>query len=285
MAQYNAIYNEDLDIIELVKFGILKILLWISSKRSGAKEDMKILIPFIDDIIESIKLKKIKIKKPKTNLFLNEILENRDYNTLEFLKQLYELKVCCKKYFAIKNIPITRDLKFSKGIIGIYDELYYERCTIGINFIIKNDLFKILAEIIKKEIKIKTQKIVKILEYEKTYGKQPSDNELVRDFDIFINEIEEYKKLMNELPNESFNNDLDIMKTARKVGKYLIDNQMLEKFQRIPINKNSEISLPKSDISEKKSIESDEEIICKICNTKIDKREKLEYCPYCGNHL
>ena len=238
-------------------------------------------------------------------------MENRDYNTLEILKQLYTLKTCCEKYYHIKNIPITRNLKFSKGIIGIYDELYYKRCTIGINFIIKDDLFKFLDVIIKKEIKIKTQKIIKILEYEKTYGKQPSNNELVRDFDIFINEIEEYKKLMNELPNESFNNDLNIMKkateafkisenptlydlleklnydieTARKVGKYLIDNQMLEKFQRIPINKNSEISLPKSDISEKKSIESDEEIICKICNTKIDKREKLEYCPYCGNHL
>lgn len=61
--QYNAIYGDELKNEELIRLGILKILYWISSGKTRNREEQPKFIPFLDLIINRVKLKKWKPPK------------------------------------------------------------------------------------------------------------------------------------------------------------------------------------------------------------------------------
>jgi len=297
--QYNAIYGEELPEDDIIRLGILKPLYWISSGSSGDKEIIPKFLPFIDDILDNLKLKKWRPEKPKVKEFLNHLINKHDLNTLNFLKLLFERNEICTLEYK-KNLRITP----KKGFIGIFSSPNPEFQNVGISFLIHEQLFKLIEEYIAGELLEKTQKIIEILEYEIKHEEQPSNKEIVRQFDVNIDEIEEYEKLINELPFNSFSDNQDIknkaseaikqfdepslydllntlqfdIKTARMVGKYLIDTNMIDELLRVPKEIASSTSLKSSSSSLKY-----EEIICNNCKTPLSDRKDASYCPYCGS--
>ena len=298
--QYNAIFGEELQDNELIHLGILKHLYWISSGSSGKREVIPKFIPFLDSIMNNLKLKKWKPDKPNVKNFLNTLKTSRDLNTINFLKDLFKKNGICTLIY--KNTKITPH----KGIIGIYTTPDPEFRYAGISFLIQKQIFNVIGEYIAEELKEKTQKVLKILEYEIKHGEQPSNKEIIRLFDINIDEIEEYERLINELPFESFSDNQDIknnaseaikqidepslydllktlqfdIETARMVGKYLIDSKMINELSRVPIEITSKTSLKPASESLKYK-----EIICNNCRTPLSDRENPEFCPYCGSSL
>ncbi len=74
---------------------------------------------------------------------------------------------------------------------------------------------------------------------------------------------------------KSLNYDIE---TARKVGKYLIDSNMIKEFSRIPKDFATSTPLkPSQKPSEMKKI------FCKNCKTPLTDREKPIYCPFCSS--
>jgi len=249
--QYNAIYRKELPEEDLIHLGILKPLYWISSGSSGDKEIIPKFIPFLDNIMANLKLKKWRPDKPNVKEFLSNLIATRDLNTYAFLKELHEKNKLCT-LLSKKKSEITP----KKGVIGIFPSQDSELQYAGVSFLIQKQLFDLIDEQIIEDLKIKTQKIIKILEYEIERGEIPSHKEIVRNFDVNIDEIEEYEKLINELPFDSFSDNQEIIvkaseaikqfnepslydllktlhlniETARMVGKYLIDKNMIDEF-------------------------------------------------------
>lgn len=133
---------------------------------------------------------------------------------------------------------------------------------------------------------------------------KPLGKELVRIADINIDELEVYEELMNQLPQESFLENQEIknkaseaikqfedpslydllitlnydIQTARKVGKYLIDSNMIKEFSRVPKNIATSTSLkPSQEPSKVKKL------LCNNCKTPLTDRENPIYCPFCGS--
>ena len=297
--QYNAIYGEEIDENEIVSLGILKPLYWISSGSSGNKEVIPKFIPFLDVIIDNLKLKKIKPHKPNPTDFIQTLKSSRDWITLDFLINLMKRDQLCDLLFNNQKV-VTR-----KGILGFYSDPHSKNINYaGISFLVEEQLFDIIKEFIKEEQKEKSEKILKILEFEIQNRKKLSSKELVRNVNINIDELEIYEELMNEMPQESFSENQEIknkaseaikqfedpslydllitlnydIETARKVGKYLIDSNMIKEFSRIPKDFASSTPLkPSQKPSEMKKI------ICKNCKTPLTDREKPIYCPFCGS--
>jgi len=133
---------------------------------------------------------------------------------------------------------------------------------------------------------------------------KPSGKELIRIVDLNIKDIEIYEELINQLPKESFSENQEIknkaseaikrfddpslydllltlnydIETARKVGKYLIDSNMINEFSRVPKDVSSSTSL----ILSQKSSEI-ERIVCNNCETPLSDRDNPIYCPFCGS--
>jgi len=71
-----------------------------------------------------------------------------------------------------------------------------------------------------------TKKIIKLLEYEIENKKEASDKEIIRIAGIGIDELEEFKELTSELPQESFDGNEEIDKMATEtINKF--DNPTL----------------------------------------------------------
>jgi len=279
--------------------GILKPLYWISSGSSGNREVIPKYIPFLDSIMDNLKLKKWMPDKPNVKDFIETLKTTHDINTMKFLKDLFERNELCTLIYK-KGHKITSQ----KGIIGFYSSHDPEFAYVGISFLIQKDLFSLINEYIVEELEEKTQKIIKILEYEIKNGQQPSNKEMIRFCDVHIDEIDEYEMLINELPSESVSDDIDIknkaneaikqfdvpslydllktlqydIKTARRVGKYLIDHQMVNELLRTPKEIASSTPLKPSVKSSKI-----EKIICYNCKTPLSDRENPQFCPYCGS--
>lgn len=297
--QYNAIYGEELQEDEIIQLGILKPLYWISSGSSGKKEVIPKYIPFLDTIMDNLKLKKWKPYKPNVEDFIDTLKTTHDINTMNFLKELFERNELCTLVYK-KGHKITSQ----KGIIGIYSSRDPEFAYAGISFLIQKDLFSLINEYIVEELEEKTQKIIKILEYEIKNGQQPSNKVMIRFCDVYIDKIDEYEILINELPSESFSNDQDVKNkaneaieqfdvpslydllktlqydigTARKVGKYLIDSNMIKEIARVPREIAS--STPLKPSTKTSRIEN---IVCNMCKTPLSDRENPQFCPYCGS--
>jgi len=114
-----------------------------------------------------------------------------------------------------------------------------------------------------------------------------------------IDELDEFKGLIYTLPQETLignqeianmateainNNDnptlYDLLKTlnfdiitARKVGKYLVENNMIEKLSKIESSAPLEASSKSTPI----------EIYCEECRTVLIERENPKFCPLCGS--
>ncbi len=299
--QYNAIYGEELQEDEIVRLGILKPLYWISSGSSGNKEVIPKYLPFLDSIMDSLKLKKWKSDKPNVKDFIETLKTTHNINTLNFLKDLFERN----ELFTLRYKK-GHKIAYQKGIIGIYSShnLMTEFSYIGISFLIQKELFSLIDEYIIEELEEKTQKIIKILEYEIKNGRQPSNKEMIKFCEVFIDEIDEYAMLINELPSDSVSDDQNVknkateaikqfdvpslydllktlqydIKTARRVGKYLIDRQMVSELLRVPKNVASSTPL-KPSVKSSKS----ENTICNMCKTPLSDRENPRFCPYCGS--
>lgn len=297
--QYHAIYGKEIDENEIVSLGILKPLYWISSGSSGNSEIIPKFIPFLDVIIDNLKLKKIKTHKPNPAEFIQTLKNSRDRITLDFLINLMKRDQICDLLFNNQKV-ITR-----KGIVGFYLNPHSKDFNYaGISFLVREELYNIIKEFIKEEQKEKSERIIKILEFEIKNKIKPSDKELVRITDINIDELEVYEELMNELPQESFSENQEIknkasevirqfddpslydllkslnydIETARKVGKYLIDSNMIKEFSRVPKDFATSTPLkPSQEPSEMKKI------FCKNCKTPLTDREKPIYCPFCGS--
>lgn len=297
--QYNAIYGEEIDENEIVSLGILKPLYWISSGNSRNREIIPKFIPFLDVIIDNLKLKKIKSHIPNPAEFIQTLKNSRDWITLDFLINLMKRDQLCDILFNNQKV-YTR-----KGIVGFYSNPHSKDFNYaGISFLVKEQLYNIIEEFIKEEQKEKSEKIIKILEFEIKNTMKPSDKDLVRIADINIDELEVYEELMNELPQESFSENQEIknkaseaikqfdnpslydllitlnydIETARKVGKYLIDSNMIKEFSRVP--KDILTSTPLK-LSQKPS--KVKKILCKNCKTPLTDRENQIYCPFCGS--
>ena len=71
-AQFNAIYGSDADESKIIHAGILKVLYWISGGNIDNSSSSPELIPFLDKILEGLKLKwkpdKVNVKKYVKNL-------------------------------------------------------------------------------------------------------------------------------------------------------------------------------------------------------------------------
>ena len=302
--QYNAIYGDELKNEELIRLGILKNLYWISSGKTHDRKERPKLIPFLDLIIGRVKLKKWNPPECDVKNFVDELKTSNDFDTLDFLKYLFRRnELYTEIYSGLIKEPVSK-----KGFIGVYSTPYSETKYAGVSFLIQKQLFALMGAYIAEEIQEKTRKIIKILEHEMEHGEQLSDKEIVRLFDVYIDEIEEYKTLMNVLPIESYSNDQDIknkasiaikqfdepslynllmdlqfdIETARRVGKYLIDNKMIDKFWRLPKKVPSSTPLNISS-------ESLEELVCGECETNLSKKcnlsdlKNLESCPLCGS--
>ncbi len=298
--QYNAIYGEEIDENEIVSLGILKPLYWISSGSSGNREVIPKFIPFLDVIIDNLKLKKIKSHKPNPAEFIQTLKDSRDWITLDFLINLMKRNQLCDLLFNNQKV-YTR-----KGIVGFYSNPHSKDFNYaGISFLVKEQLYNIIEDFLKEEQKEKSEKIIKILELEIKNTIKLSGKELVRIADINIDELEVYEELMNELPQESFSENQEIknkaseaikqfddpslydllrtlnydIETARKVGKYLIDSNMIKEFSRVSKDITSSTSLKPSQKPSKVK-----KILCNNCKTPLTDRENQIYCPFCGSN-
>ncbi len=300
-AQFNAIYGNNVDESKIIRTGILKVLYWISGGNiENSSSDPK-LIPFLDKVIEDLKLK---WKPDKVNLkkFVKRLKDNNKRDVVHFLVGLMERDEIHIRYINKGNLTLFSNLQ-QKGYIGIYDtphQSYKNRfSTICVSFLIKDELFnaiEILVEEINEEL---TKKIIRVLEYEIENKKEASDKEIIRIAGIGIDELDEFKELTSKLPQESFNGNQEIakmatekiikfdnptlydllnslkfdIKTARKVGKYLVEKKMIEKLSRIEGSEPSETSSKPRQI----------EIYCEECTTVHIDRENLAFCPTCGS--
>ena len=297
--QYNAIYGEEIQEEDIIHLSILKPLYWISSGKSRNTEIIPKYVPFLDSIMDKLKLKKWKPDTPNIKDFIETLKMTYNINTLNFLKDLFERNELYTLIYK-KGQKIT----IQKGITGIYSSHNPEFAYVGISFLIQKELFSLIKEYIVEELKEKTQKVIKILEYEIKDGQQPSDKEMIKFCDVHISEINEYEMLINVLPSESFSDDQDIsnkadeaikqfdvpslydllktlqydIKSARRVGKYLIDSNMIKELARVPKEVASSTPLKPSVRSSKF-----ENIICNMCKTPLSDRENPVFCPYCGS--
>ncbi len=300
-AQFNAIYGSNMDESKIIHAGILKVLYWISSGNIDNSSSFPKLIPFLDKIIEGLKLKwnpdKVNVKK-----YVKNLKDNNKLDVVNFLVGLIERDKIYKRYFNKGNATLFSNIR-QKGFIGIYDtphQSYKDRLsTICVSFLIKDELFNAIEILVKEINEELTKKIIKLLEYEIENKREASDKEIIRIADIGIDELEEFKELTSELPQESFdgNEEIDKMatetiikfdnptlydllkslkfdiKTARKVGKYLVEKKMIESLSRID----------GSSISEPSSKSRPVEIYCEDCRTVLTDREKPKFCPLCGS--
>ena len=158
---------------------------------------------------------------------------------------------------------------------------------------------KIVWTIDKEMNEERTKKIIRLLEYEIENKKEASDKEIIRIAGIRIDELDEFKELISKLPQESFDGNPEIakmatetinkfdnptlydllnslkfdIKTARKVGKYLVEKKMIESLSRI------EGSAPSETSSKSRPVE----IYCEECRTILTDRENPKFCPLCGS--
>jgi len=297
--QYNAIYGEEIEENEIVSLGILKPLYWISSGNSRDREVIPKIIPFLDVITDNLKLKKIKTKKLNLAEFMQSLKNSRDRITLDFLINLMKRDQLCDLLYNNQKV-ITR-----KGIVGFYSDPHSKDSNYaGVSFLVKEQLYDIIEEFIKEELKEKSEKIIKILEFEIQNKNKPLGKELVRIADINIDEMEVYEELMIQLPQESFLENQEIknkaseaikqfddpslydlmitlnydIQTARKVGKYLIDSNMIKEFSRVPKDIASSTSLKPSQKPSKVK-----KLLCNTCKTPLTDRDNPIYCPFCGS--
>ena len=300
-AQFNAIYGSDVDESKIIHAGILKVLYWISSGNIDNSSSSPELIPFLDKIIEGLKLKwnpdKVNVKK-----YVKNLKDNNKNDVVHFLVGLMERDEIYIRYFNKSNGTLFSNLR-QKGYIGIYDtphQSYKDRLsTVCVSFLIKDELFNAIEILVEEKNEEQTKKIIRLLEYEIENKKEASDKEIIRIAGIGIDELDEFKELISELPQESFdgNEEIDKMatetinkfdnptlydlltslkfdiKTARKVGKYLVEKRMIENLSRI------EGSTP----SETSSISRPVEIYCEECRTVLTDRENPKFCPLCGS--
>ena len=300
-AQINAIYGTIVEENQIIQTGILKILYWISSGNIENSSSDPVLIPFLDKIIETLKLKwkpdKVDVKK-----YIKDLKDNKQNDVINFLIKLMERNEIYSRYFNKGNSSFFSNLQ-KKGFIGIYDtphQSYKDRLSnICVSFLIKDELFKALQEFLEERNREQTEKVIKLLEYEIQNKKELSDKEIVRIAGIGIDELDDFKELIYTIPQESFigNQEIanmateainnydnptlhDLLKTmnfdiiiARKVGKYLIEKNMIEKLSRI------EGSTPSEASSKSRPIE----IYCENCKTVLEERENPKFCPLCGS--
>lgn len=249
--------------------------------------------------MKHLKLKKWRLDKPNVKDLINSLKENRENFTIKFLIGLMKRDQICDSM--LKGHKISS----KKGILGFYSNPHSKNIDYGgISFIIKKDLFDSIEKYVAEDLREKTKKIFKILEYEIQYKKQPSKKDLIRIADLDIEDIEIYEDLLNQLPRESFFDNQDIknkaseairqfddpslydllntmqydIETARMVGKYLIDNNMISELSRVPRDVSSS-SLKYI----KKSNNTIDEFICNNCKTPLSDRMDSKYCPYCGS--
>ena len=300
-AQFNAIYGSNIDESKIIHAGILKVLYWISSGNIDNSSSSPELIPFLDKIIEGLKLKwnpdKVNVKK-----YVKNLKDNNKLDVVHFLVGSIEREETYTRYFNKGNATLFSNIR-QKGFIGIYDtphQSYKDRLsTICVSFLIKDELFNAI-EILVKEINDElTKKIIKLLEYEIENKREASDKEIIRIADIGIDELEEFKELTSGLPQESFDGNQEIakkateiiikfdnptlydllkslkldIKTARKVGKYLVEKKMIESLSRI------EGSVPSETSSSSRPVE----IYCEGCRTVLADRKNPKFCPLCGS--
>ncbi len=302
-AQFNAIYGSNIDESKIIHAGILKVLYWISSGNIDNSSSSPELIPFLDKIIDGLKLKwnpdKVNVKK-----YVKNLKDNNKLDVVHFLEGLTErarneiyIQYCNKN-----NTAFFSNLR-KKGFIGIYDSLhqpYKDRVSIiCVSFLIKDELFNAIEILVKEINEELTKKIIKLLEYEIENKKEASDKEIIRIAGIGIDELGEFKELTSELPQESFDGNPEIakmatetiikfdnptlydllnslkfdIKTARKVGKYLVEKKMIESLSRI------EGSVPSETSSKSRPVE----IYCEECRTVLTDRENPKFCPLCGS--
>ena len=297
-AQFNAIYGINVDESKIIHAGILKVLYWISSGNIANSSSSPELIPFLDKIIEGLKLKwnpdKVNVKK-----YVKNLKENNKLDVVHFLVGLIERNEIYMRYFNKSNISNLRQ----KGFIGIYDtphQSYKDRLSIVcVSFLIKDELFNAIEILVEEMNEELTKKIVRLLEYEIENKKEASDKEIIRIAGIGIDELDEFKELTSELPQESFDGNPEIVKmatetinkfdnptlydllnslkfdikTARKIGKYLVEKKMIESLSRIEGSVPSETSLKSRPV----------EIYCEECRTVLTDRENPKFCPLCGS--
>lgn len=302
-AQFNAIYGSSIDESKIIHAGILKVLYWISSGNIDNSSSSPELIPFLDKIIEGLKLKwnpeKVNVIK-----YIKNLKDNNKKDVIHFLEGLKERasNEIYIQYLNKNNTAFFSNLR-KKGLIGIYDTPHQPNknrfSIICVSFLIKDELFNAIEILVKEINEELTKKIIKLLEYEIENKKEASDKEIIRIAGIGIDELEEFKELTSELPQESFdgNEEIDKMatetinkfnnptlydllkslkfdiKTARKVGKYLVEKRMIKSLSRIEGSEPSETSSRPRPV----------EIYCEECRTVLTDREKPKFCPLCGS--
>jgi len=192
-AQFNAIYGINVDESKIIHAGILKVLYWISSGNIANSSSSPELIPFLDKIIEGLKLKwnpdKVNVKK-----YVKNLKENNKLDVVHFLVGLIERNEIYMRYFNKSNISNLRQ----KGFIGIYDtphQSYKDRLSIVcVSFLIKDELFNAIEILVEEMNEELTKKIVRLLEYEIENKKEASDKEIIRIAGIGIDELDEFKE-------------------------------------------------------------------------------------------
>ena len=302
-AQINAIYGSCVEESKLIHAGILKVLYWISSGNIENSSSSPELIPFLDKIIEGLKLKKWNPKKVNVKNYVKDLKDNNKQDVIHFLVGLMERDEICSRYYNKGNTTWFSNLR-QKGFIGIYDtphQSYKDRLSdVCVSFLIKDELFNAIEILVEEINKEQTKKIIKLLEYEIENKKEASDKEIIRIAGIGLNELDMFKELISELPQESFDGNQEIDKmatetitkfdnptlynllnslkfdinTARKVGKYLVEKKMIETLSR------TEGSTPSETSSKSRPVE----IYCEGCKTNLTDRESPEFCPLCGSN-
>jgi len=300
-AQFNAIYGTIIEENQIIQMGILKILYWISSGNIENSSSDPIIIPFLDKIIENLKLN-WKLDKVDVKKYIEELKDNNQNDVINFLIKQMERNEIYIRHFNKGNSSFFSNLQ-KKGFIGIFDtphQLYKDRLSnICISFLIKDELFNALQEFLEERNREQTQKVIKLLEYEIQNKKELNDKEIVRIAGIGIDELDDFKELIYTIPQESFignqeianmateaihnyNNPTlyDLLKTlnfdiitARQVGKYLVEKKMIEKLSRIEGSEPSEAS----------SKSRPTEIYCENCKTVLEEPENPKFCSLCGS--
>lgn len=111
-----------------------------------------------------------------------------------------------------------------KGILGFYSNPHSKNIDYGgISFLIKKDLFDSIEKYVAEDLREKTKKILKILEYEIQYKRQHSNKDLIRIADLDIEDIEIYENLLNQLPRQSFFDNQDIKNKASEAIRQFDD--------------------------------------------------------------
>ncbi len=285
-AQHDAIFGKAVKEQYLVKSGILKFLYWLKGGSSAKNSEViPVLIPFLDRIVENVKLKKLSTKlsaKVDVTKFVRTLTDFKNKFKLDFLE---------KKMNQISYYQENKSLLREEGIIGVFKR------GAAISYLIKKSLFESIQKIIDEINKSKTEKVIMLLEYEVENKRIPTDMEIIRVAKINIDELDEYKQILFELPPESQSEDEEIIKKATKAIQefnepYLIDLVKTLNFDIITARKVLRYLLDKGLIKEwfrtytqetpKDQITSDKPK-CGDCGCKLDDRENPEFCPFCGS--